>query len=100
MNIMDFIAKLAEQPELLEEFQKDPDALLNAYGFSRAEMAIMKSRNSGLIRSLVNDTSSILVFIYTYTFTNLNSNTVVNTVTNTITNTNVVVAFSARPPGD
>ena len=99
-NLLDFITKLSEDPKFLEEYQKDPDAVLNTAGFSRAELAILKSRDSGILRALVNQSSSIIVFIYTYTFTNLNSNTVVNTVTNTVTNTNVVVAFSARPtPG-
>ena len=55
-NFTNFLLTLGEDPQMLEAFKQDPDAVMDKAGLTPAEKTLLLSGNMQLIRSaLVND---------------------------------------------
>lgn len=77
-RLTNLIIELSENPRLLADFQKNPDAVAQQAGLSPAELAVMKSRDTRLIREAVTadvtsragadgEAAGITVVVLTYT---------------------------------
>jgi hypothetical protein len=47
----EFVTKLSQDPALIEEFKRDPDALMDAHGLSDDDKAVLKSGDVDKIKA-------------------------------------------------
>ena len=77
-NLTNLVLQLAQNPQLVAEFQKDPDGTSKRAGLSNADVAVLESGDAKLLRqALVTDLGSklsgggaamgITVVVLTYT---------------------------------
>ena len=52
-NFTNFLLSIGENPQQLEAFKKDPDAVMDAAGLTPAEKALLFSGDAQLIRSAI-----------------------------------------------